>query len=380
MLEELNIVGIFDLFRNKNNGKSQKAVALSSSVKVKTASPIIGKDEDNVISAERRIRTAYPSKNGLYPHELLVLFYADSFYVGQKDFQAFWWYQYGVKSVPEILSSLLARGFIEIGTAVDSLQKQKVADIKALLHEFSLPVTGKKADLIDRVVTNIPVEKLDKMCTKRNYVVTELGEQEKKENEYILYIHRHRVADEDIWSLNRLMHERNGRGYRDVLWSQMNVKAMEHAKRHDFGLYRNTRLEMYNFLKEEGKWNNAFDMFAEVAYLDLSGLGNGFNMQFLYIYAKSYFPYEKSLATLPPAAKIWISELKEHLNLDDEEFANKLKEAMERFHLPFHLFTIEECVNITIAEEKEDTKTLEEIYDKAEIRFKRNYPGIKTRR
>lgn len=157
MLEELNIVGIFDLFRNKNNGKSQKAVALSSSVKVKTASPIIGKDEDNVISAERRIRTAYPSKNGLYPHELLVLFYADSFYVGQKDFQAFWWYQYGVKSVPEILSSLLARGFIEIGTAVDSLQKQKVADIKALLHEFSLPVTGKKADLIDRVVTNIPV-------------------------------------------------------------------------------------------------------------------------------------------------------------------------------------------------------------------------------
>lgn len=57
---------------------------------------------------------------------------------------------------------------------------------------------------------------------------------------------------------------------------------------------------MSEFVKEEGKLDNAFSLLSEVIRYDLSGLSNGFSMQFMDIYADGYFPYKNSIVTMAP--------------------------------------------------------------------------------
>lgn len=51
-------------------------------------------------------------------------------------------------------------------------------------------------------------------------------------------------------------------------------------KEGNFGLYRNSRFTMSEFVASEGKKDIAFGLLCEVVAYDLSGLYNGFRMDF----------------------------------------------------------------------------------------------------
>jgi len=57
----------------------------------------------------------------------------------------------------------------------------------------------------------------------------------------------------------------------DVKWSIYNKELMKHANGGNFGLYRNTRLEMAEFLRKEGKLEASLSTYIEILYLDLNG-------------------------------------------------------------------------------------------------------------
>ena len=78
---------------------------------IQVSSEIITSTEDEVIPVEKRIKNANVSKHGLYPHEVLVLDYASSYYTEGNSFQGFWWYKYGVKDVDKCLRSLFNEDF-----------------------------------------------------------------------------------------------------------------------------------------------------------------------------------------------------------------------------------------------------------------------------
>lgn len=87
---------------------------------------------------------ASPSKNGLFPNEILMLDYSRKYKTNNNDFPGFWLYEYGVKQPQELLKSLENRGFIISGDVEDALVQLKVADIKAELTALGLTTTGKK--------------------------------------------------------------------------------------------------------------------------------------------------------------------------------------------------------------------------------------------
>ncbi len=353
----------------------QPKANISSFIKVTTE--IIPSEAEEIVPAEKRMQNAIASKHGLYPHEVLVLDYASSYYTEGNSFQGFWWYRYGVRDVDKYLRSLLDRGFLKVGDLQSAIEKENATVIKDELKKHGLKVSGRKAELVKRLMAEVSHEELNSRFSKRTYQLTELGKQVLEEEGYVSYIHRHTLEDLDIWSLNRIIHEPPYMPYRDKIWGYLNKRSMEHFAARDFGLYRNCRHHMSTFLMEEKKIEDALGMLSEVVFYDLSGLGNGYDPQFLDIYAQNFFPYKNSIVTMAPGITSVVIHCQKELNLSDEELKATMLERMNRLSAPLHLFTPEECVDIVLMESREDTEALTKIYAKAKRRFKQRFPGIK---
>jgi SAP domain-containing protein len=376
-------MGLFDFLKKRNNqnkqiskSKNKKEFDISFLISVKTEI-INTPSEPDVIPVEKIIKGMKPNDVGLYPHEILLLTYAPKYYVEGNSYPGFWWYKYGVKDVDKCLISLKDRGFLQIGSLQSVIEKETASVLKDVLRDNRLKVSGKKAELVERLLEEVSEEKLNTIFTKRTYDLTDAGNEILKKEDYIPYIHRHGIEDLDIWSLSEKVKNRKpGLSFRDVIWGYLNKRSMIHIQNADFGLYRNCRFSMSKFVKEEGKLDNAFSLLSEVIRYDLSGLSNGFSMQFMDIYADGYFPYKNSIVTMAPGITSRVVDYQEKKGLSDQDLKKKLYEEMSKIKLPFSVFTVDECVEIVLMEIQKDEEGLEKLYDKAKRRFKKEY-GIK---
>lgn len=70
----------------------------------------------------------------------------------------------------------------------------------------------------------------------------------------------------------------NEQGYipspNDVVWSILNRRGIEFARKNNWGLYRNNKLDMGRFLELEGRLKAALKHYLEICYIDLNGPAN----------------------------------------------------------------------------------------------------------
>ena len=138
---------------------------------------------------------------------------------------------------------------------------------------------------------------------------------------------------------------------------------------------------MYEFLFEEKKYEQAFNLLCEVIAYDLSGMDNSefsdidekFRLQLMLKYD---FPYSKSNAKLPPAIKQWLANLQGRLELSDEALRERLLQQFEFINLYRRIFTNAEYVDIVMAELNDDANTLDTIYHRAEARLRARLKSI----
>ena len=355
---------------------SRQEGAEAATPPVKITSQIISSQQEDVIPVEERIKDAIASSHGLYPHEVLALDYAHSYYTEGNHYQGFWWYRYGVSNVDALLRSLLDRGFLQVGDLQSAIENENITALKEELKRHGLKVSGKKAELVQRLLDGVSHNELNARFAKRTYQLTEPGKQVLEEEAYVPYIHRHQLEDLDIWSLNRIVHTPPHMPFRDKIWGYLNQRGMEHINAGNFGLYRNCRYNMAVFLQEEKRYKDALGMLSEVVFYDLSGLSNNYDPKYLDIYAGSFFPYKESSATTAPGIINDILQCQKTLGISEDELRTQLFTHMKKFSAPLHLFTPEECVDIVFMEIREDSEALTKIYAKAKRRFKQKYPNI----
>lgn len=233
---------------SETNNISTSDVATITSPSQSATTPILSdNNEEDVPSLESRISRATPSKQGLYPHEILMLSYAHTYKVSNNKFQGFWYYLYSVKEPQTILTSLYERGFVTLGDLKDTIEKLKVTELKEELVSIGEKTTGKKAELITRLLEKGDTNYLSQKYQERYYTLTEKGEQELNDNNYVAYLHKTKYIS--VWDMNYLLNINNSSSlaYRDILWNEFNRQSNEHLSTGNFGLYRNTRLYMYQF-------------------------------------------------------------------------------------------------------------------------------------
>jgi len=370
-------MGLFDMFKKKKPKHANDIGDVKVSVNISTPRPPTQAEIDSqVIPVEKRIKTAVASKQGLYPHEILVLNYAHTFYTSDNSFQGFWWYRYGIRDVQAILSSLEERGFLQVGDLRAILNKQTASAIKELLKTNGQKQTGKKNELIQRALETISEDELNRQFPRRTYSLTEIGKTAVEEESYVPYIHRNGVEDLDIWSLNMLVHTEPYISYRDKIWGYLNQRSMKHFSDMNFGLYRNCRFSMSHFLKQEGKIEDELAMLTEVVFYDLCGASNNYDPKFLEIQAAYFFPYENSHAITAPGIISAIVDCQKKLNYTDDELETALIERMSKLSAPIQLFTAKDCAKIVLLERDQNTDKLKALYTKAKKEFRQKHPEI----
>lgn len=334
------------------------------------------------------LETAIPSRQGLYPHEILMLEYAPHFKTSDNSFQNFWYWQYSVTDPQSVLNSLFERGFINVGNLRSAIEHLKLPEIKDNLRQINQKVSGKKAELVERLLEFGDHSSLSQKYPERYYVLTASGEQELKENQYVAYLHRQRYMS--VWEMNRRIAQTHY-SYRDILWGYFNEQSGIHFSDYDFGLYRCTRLDMYQFLMEENKTKTAFALLCEVVLYDLNGLDNGEKILFewetsqpkhyLDIWEsklKRFFPYKKEAWNIAPGVSAWLSEMQTLFGLDDTDYRMKLLDEFSQIPLPHRFFTNEECADIVIADFHDDMVALTAIYQEAENRERKRLNTIRN--
>lgn len=292
-------MGLFDLFKKKEN----KQAALDTKPSVKTTVPEADKKyyqpdeyysdviyegtvfEHRVVTFEERKKTTIPSEHGLYPAEILLLYYCSkgTYPRPKNGYPGFWWFSYGIRDVGAALKSLEERGYIKLESISNSVSSFTVTQLKELLIAHGQPTTGKKTELVERVSKTIPESALVNAGAQPKYALTEIGRVELDDNAYVPYMHRiHSKTIEgnpfgiefNVWSINKLLGTGDKSNWKEIVDEQeckMNQETaanneafMHDLKKMDPAGYRELRMQDQQFASVQ----NAHAKYQETKNLD----------------------------------------------------------------------------------------------------------------
>ena len=367
-------------FFNKKSTTSQSATPVITAPTTPQHTIPIATASDEPPTLQQRLSSAYPSRSGLYPHELLMLSYAPSYTIKENTFQHFWKWEYSVTDPQDVLDSLFIRGFIQQESHAQALSHLTVPQLKALLASVGEKLSGNKTELITRILDNFDGDKLCEAIPVFRFALTAKGEEEIKQNEYVLYLHRSRYMS--AWEMNRLLHEDNPSHlqYRDIIWREFNRKLSLHFQNGDYGLYRSVFYQMHSFLCEEGKYKSALIMLLNTVSYDLSGLGNASNLkpnyamplaqEILYKHHLVNIYSEDKVEVIPyPGITQSGKKLFEALDMPTDDFIAFVYQECTTIKIHERVFSAEECANIFLASIGLEERRLINSYEVAKQRL-----------
>ena len=173
--------------------------------------------------------------------------------------------------------------------------------------------------------------------------------------------------------------------YKELIWKKYLEESEEELKNLNFGLYRNTRLTMSEFLRDKNRDKERLYYLCEVAAYDISGLGNSYYPDFevmpyvIESHLENMFPYrEHSSIVIAPYVVNELEHLQEKMKLEGVNFEEEVIKNLTEIKVYKSVFTTEEQIEIVFAELDEDFEKLEKIYSIAEKRIREYCDELKN--
>ena len=212
------------------------------------------------------------SKNGLQPQEILLLSYAPKYYTDQTDFPSFWHYKYAISNPSDVLKKLEKKGLVRQSTAAESLDNLTMQELKNVLSGQGLKVSGKKAELIERVKIEVPESVIEKSAMKKRYALTELGQAEINDNEYVVSMHKNDYGV-SVLTINNIIGKNPTIAWKDSIWGELNRELLDTMKYLKDGNASPMVSVMYRqvaFLKDEGRTAEAIETLIDALHKEIS--------------------------------------------------------------------------------------------------------------
>lgn len=209
-----------------------------------------------------------PSFQGNYAKAIFLNAYQyASLLKDDNDYQRYLIYECGIESPAEFHKRMIREGYLQESSLMDNLNVLKVSELKQILESVGAKKTGKKDELIERVLVTIDKEESqDHVACEKRYSISAQGKAYLEEHKDYILIHQHRNWGIDWQDYDKRKKKTNYRFY-DVVWGILNERVLESQ---NFG--RNEYLNMYQLLIEEKKTKRALEMLLTVLYIDLSGV------------------------------------------------------------------------------------------------------------
>ena len=175
-------------------------------------------------------------------------------------------YECGIRNTAQYLESLFAEGFYREAVSAERLSALKVTELKPLLAELGLPVSGKKDALIQRILDHSDDSFVLNYCPNPIYSLSAKGRAFLDEHDDYVKLHRHKSNWGVSWQ-EYDARKRPGYSFYDVMWGIFNERVIEEQ----FNFGRNAYYNMYQLLVEEGRQSQAIEMLLRLFYIDWSG-------------------------------------------------------------------------------------------------------------
>lgn len=237
------------------------------------------------------------------------------------EYPRYFYYDYNIEDCNELHKNLIQNGFLKKSSLKEYLNSKTISELKQILNENNLKKTGKKSEIINRILLEVNPNKIK--IEKTFYSLTEKGAKIIEENNYIIKLAKMNISLEEFEIAKK--EKEDLYSFEDVVYSILEKKGLEFFHNKDYGLYRNTLLDIAILFKKDNNLKKELEYLLKVTYCDLSGNSNDGLID------------DKELIFIPMAKRI--SDLKEYYSIDLLEECYKIK-------FPFHYCSKEIFGNI----------------------------------
>lgn len=265
-------MGIFDFFKLKKG--SHKNI----SKKQKNFQTI----ENNYISDGINYKTL-PEKSYKLADVIMLYSFKDNPHVISKninDYAQYYVYRYNVNPI-KLSQRLLNEGYLSRGINNDNVSEfvhsLKIQELKDLLKNKNLKMSGKKIELVNRVLDNYYIEQIEEIYpnTREIYFLTFLGEQMIDKNKDLILLHKNYsrfMIEYDEYISAKL--ESSLSDFYEICINVFKKREKIYIKENMWGLLRNNYFNMFNAYKNKNDIDSACRHLIKAMYIDLSGINN----------------------------------------------------------------------------------------------------------
>lgn len=269
--------------------------------------------------------------------------------------QQFWKYTYSTSS-DRIIQTLIDNDFIALRPNVrQSLSNLTVAQLKEILRENDLKVSGNKPDLIKRIVEELPEEELaDKL--EKVWTPTDKGKKLIEETDFIKLVHNkinHLVSINDIYQLYL---DNPSLDSKDILIKALENKIRFRGNTEDYINIPYALFELSKVCNEYEDFEGQYDYLVRALvsnFLYQQGRYTPTHIMMSYGYFFSHYQIQM----------MFIKDLK-NLIYSNESYRKRLKDKVEKYYDPQTIehFTPEDIYQILIAYMNEDEGQVTTLY------------------
>ena len=218
------------------------------------------------------------------------------------------------------IARLVSEGYLACYSSEGTLNRLTIPELKEILRRNGQKLSGKKDELIARIIEKVPAENYVDGLPKI-YSATAKGCRELSEHQ--AYIENQKMQygflNSEISEVeSKLLAE--GKLTSDAVLEELFLRNItRHGAAQDYGILRNTYLGLSQYFKKRNRMEESLRSLLSVIYYDLSGSGNNNSVE---SYSNLGYVFETSL---------WkeIDKLRTALNLTDEGLAKLFDEAVE---------------------------------------------------
>lgn len=269
--------------------------------------------EFSQVNTLRKIQPGQPGPLSL--EEILFLWYLDGTDASADGIAGYWTHDYHI-DYGSVSKKLFSYGYLTFANTEVKLSNQKVPELKKLLADNGLPVSGRKDALVQRILENILQEKIDQVLSGEYFALTPAGADLVAANDHLVYVHRHRAHfDVSLKIADDIKNAHPKYSCYDVARAALERDGRRFYKAKDWGLWRNTLYNRSVVYQEQGDTAPELKLLLQVSYLDARGYGNNDSL-------------EPHLAILAPAIVSRITRLCKEQQIGKDALYNKFQEAV----------------------------------------------------
>jgi hypothetical protein len=304
----------------------------------------------------------------LDPKEILVLHYANGVDVNQGLIQVFWKDTYQIDP-NKTLKKLLKLELIKIDdNPLSILQQYRVPELKEILKNHNLKVSGRKNELIKRITESVSKEEIIHSEKSTYYTYTPEGKNIVDTTVYIMYFHQHPYFDISLKRVVDFHKSHPSFSSQEIALYFLTKKQSYDAKMHNLDSARSYDRTIFGILDESGKYQEAVEYLVQMIYFDLNFyIDPRIPRAYINDELFEHQSYRGNISRDNISKLISYIDDKEVITLD--EFIKKVFDLYEHDTSEIKLFNFDEIKEIIISEYNNDADMVMEVYRNAKKRY-----------